>query len=188
MVDVDNKKLETIIEVGNKPHPGRGANIHNKEFGYMWVTGHIGEGTLACIATDPGPNQWKVVKSIKLPGDGGGNLFVKSHPKSKHLWADRALSNNEKLSRSVFVYDTETLELIKTLEAPAEYKGRVVHMEYNKDGNEVWVSVWGKKDETTSAVLIYDDNTLELKDVIKGDWLITPTGKFNAYNTMHDIY
>ena len=118
VVDVDKQKLETIIDVGIKPHPGRGANIRNKEFGHMWVTGHIGEGSLACIGTDPGANQWKVVKSITLPGNGGGNLFVKSHPKSKHLWVDRALSNDVAMQRSVFVYDTETLELVKTLEAP----------------------------------------------------------------------
>ncbi len=188
VIDVDEQKLESIIDVGTKPHPGRGANIKSKTYGHMWVTGHIGEGTLACIGTDPGPNRWKVVKSITLPGSGGGNLFVKSHPKSKHLWVDRALSNDIKLQRSVFVYDTETLELVKTFEAPDKYTGRVVHMEYNKAGDEVWVSVWGKKDETTSALLIYDDKTLELKHEITGDWLVTPTGKFNAYNTMHDIY
>jgi len=27
-----------------------------------------------------------------------------------------------------------------------------------------------------------------LKHVIKGPELVTPTGKFNTYNTMHDIY
>ncbi len=188
VIDVENKKLETIIDVGTKPHPGRGTNIHNKEFGWMWVTGHIGEGKIACIATDPGPNQWKVVKNIKMEGFGGGNLFVKSHPKSTHLWADRALSTDPKLQRSIFVYDTKTLKLIKTLTVPDKFKGRAVHIEYNKGGDEVWVSVWGKKDETTSAVLIFDDKTLELKDTITGDWLITPTGKFNVYNTANDIY
>ena len=188
VIDVENKKLETIIDVGIKPHPGRGTNIHNKKYGWMWVTGHIGEGKLSFIATDPGPNQWKVVHNIKMEGGGGGNLFVKSHPKSKHLWADRALSTEEALQRSIFVYDTETFKLIKTLKVPEKYKGRAVHMEYNKAGNEVWVSVWGKKDENTSAVLIYDDKTLKLKHEINGDWLITPTGKFNVYNTAFDIY
>ncbi len=188
VIDVPNKKLVTIIDVGTKPHPGRGANIHNKKYGWLWVTGHIGEGKLAFIATDPGPNQWKVVHNIVMEGGGGGNLFVKTHPKSKHLWADRALSTQEDLQRSIFVYDINTFKLLKTLHVPDKYKGRAVHMEYNKNGNEVWVSVWGKKNETTSAVLIYDDKTLKLKQAIEGDWLITPTGKFNVYNTAHDIY
>jgi len=188
VIDVENKKLETIIDVGIKPHPGRGTNIHNKKFGWMWVSGHIGEGKISCIATDPGPNQWKVVHDIKMEGGGGGNLFVKSHPNSKHLWADKALSTEVNLQRSIFVYDTETFKLLKTFTVPEKYTGRAVHMEYNKAGTEVWVSVWGKKDETTSAVLIYDDKSLELKHEITGDWLITPTGKFNVYNTAHDIY
>ncbi len=188
VIDVPNKKLVTIIDVGIKPHPGRGTNIHNKKYGWLWVTGHIGQGVLACIATDPGPNQWKVVKNITMEGAGGGNLFVKSHPKSKHLWADRALSSDPKLQRSIYVYDINSLELIKTFTVPEKYKGRAVHMEYNKNGNEVWVSVWGKKNETTSAVLIFDDKTLQLKKEINGDWLITPTGKFNVYNTANDIY
>ena len=33
-----------------------------------------------------------------------------------------------------------------------------------------------------------DDKTRELKHVIKGPDLITPTGKFNIYNTLNDIY
>ncbi len=188
VIDVDNKKLETIIEVGIKPHPGRGANIKNAKFGNMWVTGHIGEGKISCIGTDPGENQWKVVKDIRMEGTGGGNLFVKTHPKSKHLWADRALNTDEKLQRSIYVYDVNTLELKKTLTVPDEFEGRAVHIEYNKNGDEVWVSVWGKKDSKKSAILIYDDKTLELKHVIKGDWLVTPTGKFNVYNTANDIY
>ena len=57
-------------------------------------------------------------------------------------------------------------------------------MEYNKDGNEVWVSVWDKNGE----IVIYDDKTLKEKKRITGDWLVTPTGKFNMWNTVHDIY
>ena len=39
-----------------------------------------------------------------------------------------------------------------------------------------------------SALVIYDDNTLKVKKIIKGDWVQNPTGKFNVYNTTHDIY
>jgi nitrite reductase (NO-forming)/hydroxylamine reductase len=34
----------------------------------------------------------------------------------------------------------------------------------------------------------YDDKTLKEKTRIRDARLITPTGKFNAYNTMKDIY
>lgn len=68
---------------------------------------------------------------------------------------------------------------------PEGVDGRMVHMEYNKAGDEVWVSVFMGKQ---SALLIYNDKTLELKKVIKDDWVQNPTGKFNIYNTTHDIY
>ena len=39
----------------------------------------------------------------------------------------------------------------------------------------------GKNQE--SALVVVDDKTLKLKAVIKDPRLITPTGKFNVYNT-----
>lgn len=188
-IDVNEKKLAAIIDVGTKPHPGRGANIKNSKYGNMWVSGHIGENRISFIATDPGPNQFKEVHHMELPGSGGGNLFVKTHPKSKHLWADRAMSNDEGLQKEIFVIDVNTLEVIKTITIPDEYKGRAVHFEYDKAGKEVWVSVWGAMDKPEeNAILIYDDKTMELKQAITGDWVVTPTGKFNVYNTTYDVY
>jgi nitrite reductase (NO-forming)/hydroxylamine reductase len=189
VIDVTNKKLEKIIETGIKPHPGRGANVKNSKYGNVWVTGHLGENKISFIKTTAGADQWTVVKNLELPGAGGGNLFVKTHPNSKNLWADRPLNNDQKLIRSVFVINKETLEVIKTIEIPEKYHGRAVHMEYNKAGNEVWVSVWGVMNKPEeNAILVYDDKTLELKAEITGDWVVSPTGKFNVYNTVHDIY
>ena len=62
-----------------------------------------------------------------------------------------------------------------------------VQGEYNKQGNEIWFSVWNGKAEK-SAIVIVDDKTRKLKKVIKDDRLVTPTGKFNIYNTQHDIF
>ncbi|PKV51032.1 dissimilatory nitrite reductase (NO-forming) cytochrome cd1 type apoprotein [Aquimarina sp. MAR_2010_214] len=184
VIDVPNKKLVKIIETGIKPHPGRGTNIKNK-LGNLWVTSHLGENKLSFIKTNPGEGQWTVVKEAKAPGSGGGALFVKSHPKSKNLWVDRTLNPDAKLNSVVDVFDTNTLELKKTLPAPEGVNGRAVHMEYNKAGNEVWVSYFmGEK----SAVVIYNDKTLKVKQIIQGDWVENPTGKFNVYNTTHDIY
>ena len=64
---------------------------------------------------------------------------------------------------------------------------RVVHPEYSADGTEVWFSVWSGK-EQESAIVVIDDGTRTLKHVIKGPKIITPTGKFNIYNTMNDVY
>ncbi len=54
-------------------------------------------------------------------------------------------------------------------------------------GDEIWFSVWNSKDKE-SAIVVVDDKTLELKHVIKDPRLITPTGKFNVYNTRNDVY
>jgi len=184
VIDVPNKKLVTMIETGIKPHPGRGTNIKNK-LGNLWVTSHLGENKISFIKTNPGEGQWTVVKEIQAPGNGGGALFVKSHPKSKHLWVDRTLNPDAALNSVVDVFDTETLEHKKTITMPEGVDGRMVHMEYNKAGDELWVSVFMGK---FSAILIYNDKNLELKQIIKGDWVQNPTGKFNVYNTTHDVY
>jgi len=64
---------------------------------------------------------------------------------------------------------------------------RIVQPEYNKAGDEVWFSVWSGKDQE-SAIVVVDDKTRKLKAVIKGERMITPTGKFNVYNTVNDVY
>jgi nitrite reductase (NO-forming)/hydroxylamine reductase len=47
--------------------------------------------------------------------------------------------------------------------------------------------VWSAKNHE-SAIVVVDDKTRKLKAVIKDPRLITPTGKFNVYNTRHDVY
>jgi nitrite reductase (NO-forming)/hydroxylamine reductase len=42
--------------------------------------------------------------------------------------------------------------------------------------------------EEESAIVVVDDKTRTLKHVIKGDFMVTPTGKFNVYNTVHEVY
>ncbi len=191
VIDTKDKELEALIKVGTKPHPGRGANIDHPKYGPIWCTGHIGETRVACIGTDPDGHPeyaWKVVKWFKLPGEGGGNLFIKTHPNSKYIIADKPLNPDPKLKRSMFVFDKISFKHVKTLEVPKKYKNvRAVHQEFNEDGSEIWISVWGKKDQPT-AILVYDAKTLKLKKEITGDWVRTPTGKFNVTNTMKDIY
>ncbi len=185
VIDVANKKLERIIDVGTKPHPGRGANLKSEEFGSLWATSHLADNTIAFIKTDAGEGQWTVVKTIQLPEAGGGSLFLKTHPKSKHLWVDRTLNPRKEMNSAVFVFDTGTFELVKKVEIPEGVDGRAVHFEYNKAGDEVWVSYFMG---TKSALVVYDDKTMEVKKIIQGDWVQNPTGKFNVYNTTHDIY
>ena len=194
VVDTKEDKLAALVDVGKTPHPGRGANFVDPKFGPVWATGHLGDESISLIGTDPEKhkdNAWKVVRTLK--GQGGGSLFIKTHPKSTNLWVDTPLNPDTKLSQSVAVWDIKDLDKPYEVIPIGEWSGlgegakRVVQPEYNKAGDEVWFSVWSAKDKE-SAIVVVDDKTLQLKTVIKDPKLITPTGKFNVYNTQHDIY
>ncbi|MBI3397978.1 MAG: c-type cytochrome [Deltaproteobacteria bacterium] len=184
VVDSETKKQVAQFEVGNKPHPGRGANWTDPEFGPVSATPHLGEGLVAVWGSDPKghpKNAWKVVRKIETLG--GGSLFVKTHPKAKHVWVDHTLNPDEKIRTSVCAFGKDSPNEKPQCWQVADH-GRVVHFEYNKAGDEVWIAVWDKVGE----LVIYDDKTLKEKTRIKADWLVTPTGHFNVYNTMTDTY
>ncbi len=193
VVDTKEDKLVSLIEVGVKPHPGRGANFVDPLYGPVWATPHLGDDTVVLIGTDPIKHKesaWKVVR--KLKGQGGGALFVKTHPKSSNLWVDTPLNPDEKFNSTVAVWDIKNLDKGYDIIQVGKWSGlpgpmRVVHGEYNKAGDEIWFSVWRAKDKE-SAVVVIDDKTRKLKAVIKDKRLITPTGKFNVYNTKNDVY
>lgn len=194
VVDSQDRNLEAMVDVGKIPHPGRGANFVDPEHGPVWATSHLGDPTIQIIGTDPDghPDKaWKVVRTVD--GQGGGSLFIKTHPKSSNLWVDTALNPAEAISQSVAVFDINNLEAGYEVLPIAEWADlgegpkRVVQPEYNVKGDEVWFSVWNTQDKK-SALVIVDDKTRELKKVITDERLVTPTGKFNVYNTQHDVY
>ncbi len=199
-VDTTEGKLAALVDVAKIPHPGRGANFVHPQYGPVWATGHLGADVVTLISTpsdDPKfakykEYNWKVVQEIKhVPG----NLFVKTHPVSKHFWADAPQNPDKDLAESVAVWDMADLSKPKAILNVAKDSGlpptkavkRAVHPEYSKDGKEVWISLWGGKTDQ-SAIVVYDDTTLKVKKVITDPKMITPTGKFNVYNTQHDIY
>ena len=187
VVDAQKEKLEAIIKVGKIPHPGRGANWVDPEYGPVGATTHLGEGKLMVYGTDPVKHKedaWKVVREIDVLG--GGSLFLKTHPKSQWIWNDHALNADPKIQRSICVRNKKNPEKATKCWEVSD-SGRAVHFEYNKAGDEVWVSVWKRKDQQ-SEIVVYDDKTLQEKARIRDPRLVTPTGKFNVYNTMKDIY
>jgi nitrite reductase (NO-forming) / hydroxylamine reductase len=195
VIDSKEDKLAALIDVTKIPHPGRGANLVDPKYGPVWVTSALGNENVTVIGTDPvghKENAWKVVRTLK--GQGGGSLFVKSNPRSSNLWVDSPLNPDTKVSQSVAVYDVNNLDKGFEVLPIAEWAGikgegpkRVVQPEYNAAGDEVWFSVWSGK-EQESAIVVVDDKTRKLKTVIKDKRLITPTGKFNLHNTVHDVY
>jgi len=194
VIDSRDRELVALVDVEKIPHPGRGANIIDPEFGPVWVTSALGNANITFLGTDPEnypDNAWKVVRVLE--GMGGGSLFVKSHPNSSNLWVDAPLNPDENASQSIAVFDINDLDAGFTALPIAEWADlgpgpkRIVQPEYNQAGDEVWFSVWSGQEEE-SAIVVVDDRTRELKHVIKGPEIITPTGKFNIYNTLHDVY
>ena len=200
VADTKTGKLAALVDTAKIPHPGRGANIDHPKYGKVWATSHLGADVITFIGTDPEGNKdyaWKVVQEVK--NHGANSLFVKSHPKSKNIWADAPLNPDPKLAGSVTVYNIADLanpdpkpQVIDIAAAAnlGKTKGlqRVVHGEYNKAGDEIWFSVWTGNKTEPSAIVVVDDKTRAVKTVIKDPRLVTPTGKFNVYNTQHDIY
>ena len=194
VVDSRDRNIEALVDVTKIPHPGRGANLVDPEFGPVWVTSALGNENMTFIGTDPEnhpQHAWKVVRTLKAQG--GGSLFVKTHPKSRNLWVDNTLHPQESVSQSAAVYNIDDFEAGYEVLPIAEWAGikegpaRVVQPEYNAAGDEVWFSVWNGM-EQVSAIVVVDDKTRKLKHVIKDPRLVTPTGKFNVYNTRKDIY
>ena len=195
IVDLKEGKLAALVDTqGTTPHPGRGANLDTKEWGPVWVTSHLGSEQITLIGADPEKHPehaWKVVKVLE--GQGGGSLFVKTHPNSRSLYVDTTLNPEAEIAASVAVFDIDNLDKPYEVLPIGEWSGitsgqrRVVQGEFNKDGTEIWFSVWNGKDDE-NAIVVVDDKTHQLKKVIKDPRLITPTGKFNVYNTRKDIY
>ena len=195
IVDLKEGKLAALVDTqGTTPHPGRGANLDTKEWGPVWATSHLGSEQITLIGADPEKHPehaWKVVKVLE--GQGGGSLFVKTHPNSRSLYVDTTLNPEAEIAASVAVFDIDNLDKPYEVLPIGEWSGitsgqrRVVQGEFNKDGTEIWFSVWNGKDDE-SAIVVVDDKTRQLKKVIKDPRLVTPTGKFNVYNTRKDIY
>jgi len=200
IVDTKEGKLVQVIDSkGQTPHPGRGANFNHPKYGPVWATSHLGNETISFIGTDPANRKykkyaWKVVQTVE--GQGGGSLFVKTHPKSQHLYIDTPLHPDAEVSSSVAVFNIKDLAKPKPeykvlpigqWSGISEGQRRVVQGEFNREGTEIWFSVWNTKAQE-SAIVVVDDKTLTMKAVIRDKRLVTPTGKFNVYNTRKDVY
>jgi len=185
VVDTKDGKLEKMIDVDSLPHPGPGANWIDKECGPVGGTTHLGVGLVSVWGNDPinRPEQaWKLCYEVETDGAG---VFIRTHETSDYVWADQLKHPEPEVQQSVQVFDKKTREIVKTIRVTEEPGKAALHMEFNADGSEVWVSVWNRKDNKnpTGEIVVYDAKTLKEKARIKG--LTTPTGKFNVYNRIN---
>ena len=187
IVDSETGKLEAMIDTDKKPHPGPGANWIDPNCGPVGGTTHLGVGKVTVWGNDPAghpDNAWKICYEVETDGPG---VFIRTHPTSDYVWADQTKHPEPVIQQSVKVFSKATGKVIKTIQVTTEEGKAAVHMEFNKDGTEVWVSVWNRADagNPTGEIVIYDAKTLKEKARIKG--LTTPTGKFNVYNRTNHV-
>ncbi|NOQ79498.1 MAG: nitrite reductase [Gammaproteobacteria bacterium] len=188
MVIIDTKDggtLEAMIDVDKLPHPGPGANWIDPKCGPVGGTTHLGVGKVSVWGNDPKghPDQaWKLCYEVETDGAGA---FIRTHENSDYYWADQLKHPEPEVQQSVQVISKKTREIVKTIQVTKEKGKAALHMEFNKAGTEVWVSVWNRSDNKnpTGEIVVYDAKTLKEIKRIKG--LTTPTGKFNVYNRVH---
>jgi nitrite reductase (NO-forming)/hydroxylamine reductase len=187
VVDSKDRKLEALIDVDKLPHPGPGANWNDDKCGPVGGTTHLGVGKVSVWGNDPAKhkdNAWKVCYTVDTDGPG---VFIRTHPKSKYVWADQTKHPEPAIQQSVKVIDKKTRKVVKTIQLTDKKGYAAVHMEFNKDGNEVWVSIWNRADslKPNGEIVIFDANTLEEVGRVKG--LYAPTGKFNVHNRVNHV-
>jgi len=190
VIDSRNREIVGEIAAGVRPHPGRGANWEHPEYGPVWATGNMGSPEMTVAGVDPDGHPeyaWEVAEQVALPFT--GSLFNKTHPNSPYIIIDFTMSMNPEGAASLCAIDKESLDVESCWEVPGaqDLGARMVHMEFDRTGETFWVSAWGSMD-TPTFIAVYDSVTLEEIDRIEGDWVRTPTGKFNVYNTAHEIY
>ena len=187
VVDTKERKKEALIDVDKLPHPGPGANWMDPKCGPVGGTTHLGVGKVTVWGNDPAGHKdaaWKVCYEVETDGPG---LFIRTHPKSKYFWADQTKHPEPGVQQAVQVIDKETRQIVKTITVTNVPGQAAVHMEFNADGTEVWVSAWNMKDskKDNGEIVVYDANTLEEKTRIKG--FFAPTGKFNVTNRSEHV-
>ncbi len=187
VVDTKERKLEALIDVDKLPHPGPGANWNDPKCGPVGGTTHLGVGKVTVWGNDPAKHAnhaWKVCYTVDTDGPG---LFIRTHPKSKYVWADQTKHPEPEVQQSIKVFDKNTRKVVKTIRLTEKPGQAAVHMEFNADGSEVWVSVWNLSDskEPNGEMVVFDAETLEEKTRVKG--LYAPTGKFNVHNRIEHV-
>ena len=187
VVDTKEAELEALIDVDKLPHPGPGANWNDPKCGPVAGTTHLGVGKVTVWGNDPeghADQAWKICYEVETDGPG---LFVRTHPKSKYVWADQTKHPEPEVQQTIQVIDKETREIVKSIRLTEDEGSAAVHIEFNADGSEVWVSQWNMKTSKTDKgeIVIFDANTLEEKARIKG--LFAPTGKFNVFNRTNHV-
>jgi len=168
VIDLDLGKVVNSIPLPGMPHLGSGITWDyqgpdDKAPKQVLASPNLKEGKVSVIDMQT----WKVIKDIKTEGPG---FFMRSHENSPYAWVDVFFGPNKD---AVHVINKKTLEIVKTLR-PSPGK-TAAHVEFNKDGSKVILSIWDMNGE----IIIYDANTLEEEKRLP---MVKPSGKYNVWN------
>ena len=182
VIDTKDRNLAAMIDVGLSPQVGYGANWVDETCGPVAATTHQGESLVSVWGNDPiehSKNAWKLCYEVKTDG---ASAYISTHETSPYVWVDQANHLEPTGQQSVQVLDKISRKIVKTIRVTTEPGQVALHMAFNRDGNEVWVSVWNRNEakKSTGEIVVYDAKTLEEKARIKG--LTTPTVKYNVFN------
>lgn len=182
VIDTKNRDLAAMIDVGSLPHSGSGANWIDEKCGPVAATTHQGVNLVSVWGNDPigyQDNAWKLCYEVETDGAGAN---IRTHENSPYVWVDQIKHPEPEGQQSVQVLDKKSRKIVNTIRVTKESGKVALHMEYNRGGNEVWVSVLNRKEAKKSIgeIVVYDAKTLKEKARIKG--LTTPTVKFNVFN------
>jgi len=114
-------------------------------------------------------------------------VFLRTHPNTRYVFADQTKHPEPEIQQSIKILDKKTRKIVKTMRLTDKPGYVAVHIEFNADGSEAWVSVWNRKDskKPNGEIVVIDTKTLKEKRRIKG--LYAPTGKFNVHNRIEHV-
>lgn len=166
---------------------GSGTLFSTSDRQHYWLTASlVSPGAVVLAHSGQLNGHWRLHK--QLDSLSAGSLFVATHPASDNLWLDAPASPEPALGGSVRVLSKAQLvaggevrdrSIRPTILPVAEWidlggdSVRVVHPQFNRVGDEVWLTVWNRQDRR-SAVVVMDDRTKQIKTVIEDNRLVTP--------------
>jgi dihydro-heme d1 dehydrogenase len=150
------------LDMPGLPHLGSGIS-------WIWqgrpvmATPLLKEGKISVLDM----RDWSPVKTIETPGPG---FFMRSHENSPYAWTDSMMGAKKD---TLSIIDKRTLEIVRSV-TPEPGK-TAAHVEFDKDGRHVLVSVW----EDKGSLVVYDAATFA---EVKRLPMSKPSGKYNVWN------
>lgn len=161
--DLENFNVVFEHEMKGMPHLFS-ATYWYKDGNFYFATPHIKKPYITIWKM----YDWQFEKKVEIGGDG---FFVKTHPNTPYLWADKG--NDELVLINKNDYSIKTL-------IPRKGK-QYIHTEYSGDGKYAYLSIYEKDGE----IIVIDTNSFEELATYNAN---IPVGKYNFINKNREFY